>query len=413
MGTRTEESCDIDRILVEGTMAKDLLKEPQVIQSLNNPDLSIPRRIGIEEISFAAHVDFQQNSEFIDKVSPSKIILVHGDSVPMGRLKSALLSKYSSRKGTDKEVKVFNPRNCEELTIPFKGLKIAKVLGSLAEEQLQTLKHEIEEKLTEVDNDGNDVKMEEVDDEDSEKKRQVNGTLSTFKPGQVVSGVLVAKDFELDLVQLQDLNEFTQLSTSIVKSKMNLKINANLPLMIWHLEQMFGYINVINDDAQSWECVVMDVVDILIDRSKGPGLYISVEWINDNLMADSLADSIIAILYSIDSSPASVKMSSAQHSHNHQHPHIKQEFENDTSLTPKSDIASRISQLQLLLEAQFGESLENLEDEKARITIGKSVANIDYRTLKVECASKVLKDRIETTIRRGTVLTAPLALPPK
>lgn len=398
---------------VEGTMAKDLLKEPQVIQSLNNPDLSIPRRIGIEEISFAAHVDFQQNSEFIDKVSPSKIILVHGDSVPMGRLKSALLSKYSSRKGTDKEVKVFNPRNCEELTIPFKGLKIAKVLGSLAEEQLQTLKHEIEEKLTEVDNDGNDVKMEEVDDEDSEKKRQVNGTLSTFKPGQVVSGVLVAKDFELDLVQLQDLNEFTQLSTSIVKSKMNLKINANLPLMIWHLEQMFGYINVINDDAQSWECVVMDVVDILIDRSKGPGLYISVEWINDNLMADSLADSIIAILYSIDSSPASVKMSSAQHSHNHQHPHIKQEFENDTSLTSKSDIASRISQLQLLLEAQFGESLENLEDEKARITIGKSVANIDYRTLKVECASKVLKDRIETTIRRGTILTAPLALPPK
>lgn len=130
-------------------------------------------------------------------------------------------------------------------------------------------------------------------------------------------------------------------------------------------------------------------------------------------MADSLADSIIAILYSIDSSPASVKMSSAQHSHNHQHPHIKQEFENDTSLTSKSDIASRISQLQLLLEAQFGESLENLEDEKARITIGKSVANIDYRTLKVECASKVLKDRIETTIRRGTVLTAPLALPPK
>ncbi|KAG5421624.1 YSH1 [Candida metapsilosis] len=392
---------------VEGTMAKDLLKEPQVIQSSNNPDLSIPRRIGVEEISFAAHVDFQQNSEFIDKVSPSRIILVHGDSVPMGRLKSALLSKYSSRKGTDKEVKVFNPRNCEELNIAFKGLKIAKVLGSLAEEQLQTLKQEIEEKITEVDE---EVKPE--DEEDSNSKQMANGESNTFKPGQIVSGVLVSKDFELDLVQLQDLNEFTQLSTSIVKSKMSLKINANLSLMIWHLEQMFGYINILNDDENEWECVIMDVVDILVDRSESPGLFISVEWINDNLMADSLADGIIAILYSIDSSPASVKMSSSQHSHTHQPTHIKQEKES-TSTVMKSDIASRISQLQLLLGAQFGESLQNLDDDKAKVSIGKSVANIDYRTLKVECASKVLKDRIETIIKRGTTLTAPLALPPK
>ena len=95
---------------VEGTMAKELLKEPTMIQSATNPDMTIPRRIGIEEISFAAHVDFQQNSEFIEKVSPSKVILVHGDSVPMGRLKSALLSKYASRKGTDQEVKVYNPK---------------------------------------------------------------------------------------------------------------------------------------------------------------------------------------------------------------------------------------------------------------------------------------------------------------
>ena len=392
---------------VEGTMAKDLLKEPQVIQSLNNPDLSIPRRIGVEEISFAAHVDFQQNSEFIDKVSPSRIILVHGDSVPMGRLKSALLSKYSSRKGTDKEVKVFNPRNCEELNIAFKGLKIAKVLGSLAEEQLQTLKQEIDEKITEVDE---EVKPE--DEEDSNSKQMANGESNTFKPGQIVSGVLVSKDFELDLVQLQDLNEFTQLSTSIVKSKMSLKINANLSLMIWHLEQMFGYINILNDNGDEWECVIMDVVDILVDRSERSGLYISVEWINDNLMADSLADGIIAILYSIDSSPASVKMSSSQHTHTHEHTHIKQEKES-TSTVMKSDIASRISQLQLLLGAQFGESLQNLDDDKAKVSIGKSVANIDYRTLKVECASKVLKDRIETIIKRGTTLTAPLALPPK
>lgn len=417
---------------VEGTMAKDIMKEPQVIPSFNNPDLSIPRRIGVEEISFAAHVDFQQNSDFIDKVSPSKIILVHGDSIPMGRLKSALLSKYSSRKGTDKEVKVFNPRNCEELCIEFKGLRIAKVLGSLAEEQIQLLKDEIESKLELENKIEESSKSDDADDADNggvgksdlsniRNHDLQQSLLTTFRPGQVVSGVLVSKDFDLNLVQLQDLNEFTQLSTSIVKSKINLRINADISLMIWHLKRMFGYINILNDDDEEWECVIMDVIDIFIDKSKGPGLFITVEWINDNLMADSLADSIVAILYSIDSSPASVKLTSKQHSHSHSHSHnqliqYEQTLDNGTDIGGahiQDDIETRIKTMLLLLEAQFGDALHNLSNDKSRVTIGKNVANIDYRTLKVDCTSKVLKDRIENVIKRGCQLSAPLSIPSK
>ncbi|RCK54416.1 Endoribonuclease YSH1 [Candida viswanathii] len=395
---------------VEGTMAKELLKEPTMIQSATNPDLTIPRRIGIEEISFAAHVDFQQNSEFIDKVSPSKIILVHGDSVPMGRLKSALLSKYSSRKGTDQEIKVFNPKNCEELKIGFKGLKVAKVLGSLAEEQLQVLKKVIQDKVKEE----NDkiVELPEDADEMEVDTNKENGTaaVDVLRTGQAVSGVLVSKDFDLNLVQLQDLHEFTQLSTSIVKSKMNLKINADIALMIWHLEQMFGYINVVQDDDKEWECVIMDVVDIFVDRTKRPGLYITVEWINDNLMTDSLADSVIAILYSIDSSPASVKLSSQSHNHSHG-TQLKQEpgAEHPPEAHAVSDLTSRLQRIALMLEAQFGETFKELPDDKATVTLGKTVANIDYRTLKVECTSKVLRDRIEKILHRGSILTAPLS----
>jgi cleavage and polyadenylation specificity factor subunit 3 len=44
----------------------------------------------------------------------------------MGRLKSALMSKYSSQKD---RVKIFNPRNCEQLNLYFKGEKIAKVFS--------------------------------------------------------------------------------------------------------------------------------------------------------------------------------------------------------------------------------------------------------------------------------------------
>lgn len=409
---------------VEGTMAKELLKEPTMIQSATNPDMTIPRRIGIEEISFAAHVDFQQNSEFIEKVSPSKVILVHGDSVPMGRLKSALLSKYASRKGTDQEVKVYNPKNCEELIIGFKGLKIAKVLGSLAEEQLQVLKKVIQDEvsaenskiteLTEEKEEADEIKEDNGETDTTQKPNE--SSINVLKTGQVVSGVLVSKDFNLNLLQLQDLHEFTQLSTSIVKSKMHLRINADISLMVWHLEQMFGYINVINDDDEEWECVIMDVVDVFIDRSKGPGLFITVEWINDNLMADSLADSVIAILYSIDSSPASVKLSSQNHNHGDNHIVKKEdsmEIDRPVEAHAKTDIKSRIERIALLLKAQFGDSLKELPEEKAIIQIGKTVANVDYKRLEVECSSKVLKDRVENVIKRGCQLTAPLSQNPK
>lgn len=413
---------------VEGTMAKELLTEPHTILSIANSDISIPRRLSIEEISFAAHVDFQQNAEFIDKISPLKIILVHGESNPMGRLKSALLSKYSSLKGTENEVKVFNPRNCDELKIAIKGLKVAKVLGSLAQEQITLLKEEINEKLK-LDAEKAEVKIEEVDSEmeiengnkkeTETKDEETKEDFETISTGKVLSGVLVSKDFDLSLLQLQDLHEFTQLSTSIVKSKINLKINAEISLMKWHLEQMFGNVNVIADNEEVWECLIMEMINIIVDKSKKGGIYIRVEWINDNLMADSLADSVIAILYSIDSSPASVKLTSKSCSHLHSNQHIKKEPKDDEEAlrdTPPADkfahanteISSRKHRIYTLLKAQFGDALKS-ENEIATIKFGKNEATIDYTDLSVQCGSRVLKDRIENIIKRACSLAAPLS----
>ena len=47
----------------------------------------------------------------------------------MMRLKSKLLSLNADK---TTKVKVYSPRNCEELRIPFKADKIAKVVGKLA-----------------------------------------------------------------------------------------------------------------------------------------------------------------------------------------------------------------------------------------------------------------------------------------
>lgn len=428
---------------VEGTMAKELLAEPHAIPSIANPEVAIPRRLSIDEISFAAHVDFQQNAGFIEEVSPRKIILVHGDSNPMGRLKSALLSRYSSRKGTDEEVKVFNPRNCEELLIGIKGAKIAKVVGALAEAEIQLVREAMEKQLAEkkielLEDDMNvEVETEEKDtikgeekkdatneqpkkddikqdhskkDESKNEEEQKDQYINT---GVVLSGVLISKDFDLNLLQLEDLQEFTQLSTTVVKSNMKLKIQATVSLIQWHLEQMFGSIEILQDNELSWECLIMDMVYIIVDRAlSSDGLNITVEWVNFNNMADSMADSVVAILYSVDSSPVSVKLTSKSHSHSH----IKEEPSDGEVSKEKvkrsahtvSDIGSRIHRISSLLKSQFGDAITSMDSKGAKIVIGKAEATIDFQTLEVACGSRVLKDRIENVIKRGCRLAAPL-----
>lgn len=399
---------------VEGTMAKDLLVSPPTIPSINNSDMTIPRRLGIEEISFAAHVDFLQNSEFINEINASSIILVHGDSIPMGRLKSALLSKYSHRKGSEQEVRVYNPKNGDTLEIEIKGLKVAKVLGSLAEEQILKLKGELEEVIDKGDNKLVELKQENDDNMNNESPHTDDNDVdeqTTYASQYPLSGVIVSKDFDMNVLQLQDLHEFTQLSTSIVKSKIDLVINCHISLVEWHLQQMFGYINVVTNDVNTWECMIMDLISVYIDLShKQQGLNVSVEWINDTLMADSLADSVIAILYSIDSSPASVKLSSKSHNH----VHIKQENGDDVNMEDdnnsgisQSDITERIHRITRLLKAQFGDSFES-NGIDGTINFGKNQATINYNNLVVNCNSKVLKDRIENIIKRGCNLAAPL-----
>ncbi|RKP11217.1 beta-lactamase-like protein [Piptocephalis cylindrospora] len=107
---------------VDGTVAKHILSEPSEITSMDGQ--SLPLRMSIDYISFSAHVDFTQNSQFIEEVNAPHLILVHGDSNSMTRLKSAMLSRYQDR---DQTIHIYTPRNCETVSLHFRGEKTAKV----------------------------------------------------------------------------------------------------------------------------------------------------------------------------------------------------------------------------------------------------------------------------------------------
>lgn len=47
----------------------------------------VDRQMSVEYISFSAHVDYTDTQDYIQLLQPPNIILVHGDSNEMGKLK--------------------------------------------------------------------------------------------------------------------------------------------------------------------------------------------------------------------------------------------------------------------------------------------------------------------------------------
>ncbi|EON96249.1 putative endoribonuclease ysh1 protein [Phaeoacremonium minimum UCRPA7] len=456
---------------VEGTMAKQIMQEPEQIQAVMSRSMAgarrapgaegekvmIPRRCSVQEFSFAAHVDGNENREFIEEMAAPVVILVHGEQHNMMRLKSKLLS-LNANKAT--KVKVYSPRNCEELRIPFKADKTAKVVGKLASIHPPT--------------------HLPTDDEQA----------------QLITGVLVQNDFKMSLMAPEDLREYAGLATTTITCKQRLHLSAaGVDLIKWALEGTFGSIeelpemkkeqngNTNGTDANGDEnmeqeeeadeevnnlvaaYLVMGCVSVRY-RSSGE---VELEW-EGNLLNDGIADSVMAVLMSVESSPAAVKRSSAQHPHDHgDHQH---EYELPTrnlhvGLTPEE----RLERLFLFLEAQFGADnvapiaqpklaplpddgdskkkkksssaddddgsdasmdVSDDEDEAERllqlrqktelerlhrlgipvpgvaIKVDKLAANVWLEDLEVECANKTFHDRVKAVVERAVEVTAPL-----
>ncbi|CAB1437563.1 unnamed protein product [Pleuronectes platessa] len=114
---------------VEGTLAKHIMTEPEEIATMSGQKL--PLKMSVDYISFSAHTDYQQTSEFIRALKPPHVILVHGEQNEMARLKAALIREYEDN--DEVHIEVHNPRNTEAVTLNFRGEKLAKVMGSLAD----------------------------------------------------------------------------------------------------------------------------------------------------------------------------------------------------------------------------------------------------------------------------------------
>lgn len=446
---------------VEGTMAKEIMKEPDSIPAVMtqrggggpmmgkkagagaDDKIMIPRRCTVQEFSFAAHVDGSENRAFIEEVDAPVVVLVHGERGNMMRMRSRLL-------GLGK-FKVYSPANCEEVRIPFRREKVAKVVGRLANEvNPQALAGLLSPPAS----------SEEGDEEGKDVKRRKDD-------GQVVSGVLVQNEFKLSLMAPEDLREYAGLNTTTITCRQRITLGAaGIDLIKWSLEGTFGNVEVtsaskLNGSTPNGDAPLKteEDADEEVTRNAQPDTVLSVmndavrilcheqgelelEW-EGNATNDAIADAVMAVLLSVESSPAAIKRSAQSHSHSHgeeeEHKPAHDEHEHHPlaarSLTP----AEKLSRLFMFLEAQFGEhaiqpiaqpkvAVEDAEDsvavEKAQaaelarlhglgipvpgleITVDKSVAKVWLESLEVECANRSLGERIRAVCERGCEVLA-------
>jgi Cft2 family RNA processing exonuclease len=96
------------------------------VESLLYDRLQVPLRMSVDAISFSAHADFPQTSEFIDELQPRHVVLVHGEATEMGRLKRALEQRATA---TGQQRSLYMPRVTQPVHITHKTSYTAKVRG--------------------------------------------------------------------------------------------------------------------------------------------------------------------------------------------------------------------------------------------------------------------------------------------
>ncbi|KAJ6638439.1 Cleavage and polyadenylation specificity factor 73 [Pseudolycoriella hygida] len=226
---------------VEGTLAKTILSEPEEITTMSGTKL--PLNMSVDYISFSAHTDYQQTSEFIRLLKPEHVVLVHGEQNEMLRLKSALQREYESDKNST--ITFHNPRNTHSVELYFRGEKTAKVMGSLA------------------------VKRPES--------------------GDKLSGVLVKRDFKYHILAASDLSKYTDMSMSVVTQRQSIAFSGTVSGLKTLLERIGGpgTVEVLEADTKF---KVFNCVEIAIDNK-----ILIMEW-QATPLSDMYADTVLASL---------------------------------------------------------------------------------------------------------------------
>lgn len=375
---------------VEGTLAKELAKSPNKVQAMSGQTLEV--NLGITAVSFSAHVDCNQNLDFIRRLQPPHVVLVHAEANEMGNFKVRFLRETEN---TEYTPTVDNPANTEKVELYFRGEKMAKVVGKAAAEHP--------------------------------------------RDGQKVSGILIRRNFAYNIIAPDDMTKLTDLTSSTITQRQALYYPNTFALLEHCLGLMYGpTVRVggrrrraeqgvggrvgeeeeaeedapspladapspgapVDDHEHLPALMVMDKVRVIHDEQNQRVL---LEWVA-SAENDIWADSVLATVLNIDASPAAVKHSMGGGGSGGA-------AESDVAAARAGGVDDLIfgRQLRGLLATQFGSCTFDEEALTLEVRVDGEVATVTLPQLEVVSASLRLRKAVTKAAARLRLTLHPFA----
>lgn len=351
---------------VEGTLARTLETNPLEVESAQKKRMN--RRISIDRVSFAAHADSAQTSNFVEQLRPDAIVLVHGERNEMRRLCDALGRKQKNQGGFRG---VYMPRNNEALRFRFQEEKVIRLIGKLAEK--------------------------------------------TLRPGVRLQGILVHHEFETLLLQPSELARFTPLATHSLRQRLHVPYRSSFAMLKAFVTAMYADTQEQDVDAEGQSAsftanIKLDKSALALSKLKkralavAGGMVVATHYPPDRVVlswaaspiGDMVADSLVAVLAQAEVSQASIKASSRPCSHDHsesgEHSHLhkvqaEDEEEEEVISLPLLDATST----SLSASSSSSEAVDIAEATKWSETVpwARDLLLSDSSLLKAEASSQV------------------------
>ena len=304
---------------VEGTFAKELLKDHEEVKLSNGKRVKLNMKV--HNVTFSAHSDFNDTKGFIEHLKPKKIVLVHGESREMKRLKDEIERRIKvsyelefSNKSKGKPInsndlissslvstKIYNPQNCQRIQFYYKIKKSRPVfiVGKLYDQLYKNiLNNSISTTSMQIDSEieaKTNVNTEEISlkikqDEDILKE----DNFIEFN-GLILENKLLLKD---------DIEEMTNYIPMKIRNVLQVKYNKDFNTLIYCLKTLFKL-------EQKDKCLYNNNIEVKIfdlnyffSKSLEPDTKVVLNWYSST-MTDTLADSIAQVIYYLDCFPSS------------------------------------------------------------------------------------------------------------
>jgi len=234
---------------VKDTLAHDLKNEPESVTLQDGR--KIPVRATIKTITFSAHSDYNQTSEFIRKLKANVVVLVHGEEYEMNRMRAKLREEYP-------DLNACAPQNCQTVALRVPPDRSADAVGQIAEELSSTGAKRV--------------------------KTEVSGLLVEEANG---SRVLLSPD---------DLAEYTTLSACTVEQCQRFAFPLGLAVLARALRETYDDIVVAGGCLRVCDCVQVSLSEQVL----------SITW-QASPVTDLVADSVALTAIELTRSPSAVQ----------------------------------------------------------------------------------------------------------